>query len=177
MPLNDHFQPPLSVRRPWEGIHSAWATTIAYHLNSGLLPKDYFAMPLLTVGGRVEVDVGTFQESATGATGATPQSPDVVTWSPPQPTLTMPLEATDADSFEVQVVRDFGGPQLRAAIEIVSPGNKDRPAARRAFATKCATYLQRGVSLIVIDIVTSRRANLHADIMQALKGYPETNRL
>ena len=34
------------------------------------------------------------------------------------------------------------------------PRNKDRPESRRAFAAKSAAYLQRGVGLIVLDIVT-----------------------
>jgi len=113
------------------------------------------------------VDVATFNE---GGVAPTPATAEVATWSPPQPTLTIPLESAETDSFEVQVLRDFGGPQLRAAIELVSPANKDRPGSRRAFASKCAAYLQRGVSVIVIDIVTNRLANLHADILQALNG-------
>jgi hypothetical protein len=170
MPLHDHFRPPWSVKRPWEGFHSAWATAIAFHLNnSGVLPPEYFAIPLLQVAGRVEVDVGTFQET---------ERPDdsgsaTALWSPPQPTLTLPLEVAEADTFEVQVLRNFGGPQLRAAIELVSPSNKDRPASRRAFADKCAGYLRRGVSVIVVDVVTERQANLHADILQALQRPEE----
>jgi hypothetical protein len=57
-----------------------------------------------------------------------------------------------------------------AAIELVSPRNKDRPEARQAFAIKCASYLHQGVSLIVVDIVTERRANLHRDILALLPG-------
>ncbi len=165
MPLYDHFRPPWSVRRPWEGFHGAWATSIAYHLNGGILPADYFAMPLLEVSGRVEVDVGTFEEGRAEAPGTLP-----ATWTPPQPALTLPLEVSEGDTFEVQVLRNFGGPQLRAAIELVSPGNKDRAPARRSFAEKCAGYLRRGVSVIVIDIVTERLANLHAEILRALEG-------
>ena len=55
-----------------------------------------------------------------------------------------------------------------AAIELVSPGNKDREGHRHAFAIKCASYLCQGVSLVVIDIVTSRQANLHDEMMQIL---------
>jgi hypothetical protein len=169
MPLHDHFHSPWSVQRPWEGFHGAWAAAIAFHLNSGLLPPDYFAMPLLEVAGRVEVDVGTFQEHevANGAVGGT------AVWAPPAPTLTLPLEIGPTDTFEVQVLRNFGGPQLRAAIELVSPGNKDRPSARRAFAAKCAGYLRKGVSVTVIDVVTERSANLHADILRALERTEE----
>jgi hypothetical protein len=167
MPLHDHFRPPLSDQRPWEGFHSAWATFIAHQLNNGVLPAEYYAMPLLEVAGRVEVDVAAFQERERQGTNG----PSL--WAPPQPTLTIPLEAAARDSFEVQVLRNFGGPQLRAAIELISPANKDRPSSRRAFAMKCANHLRRGVTVIIIDIVTERTANLHAEIMDALEKIEE----
>ena len=62
----------------------------------------------------------------------------------------------------------MAGQTLVAAIELISPGNKDRAEQRQAFATKCASYLHQGVSLIIIDIVTNRRANLHNEIIQLL---------
>jgi hypothetical protein len=61
---------------------------------------------------------------------------------------------------------------LVGVIELVSPGNKDRPAERLAFATKCASYLAQGVSLIVMDVVTNRHANLHNDIMRLMEAAP-----
>jgi hypothetical protein len=54
------------------------------------------------------------------------------------------------------------------AIELVSPGNKDRPEARHAFVAKCVAYLTRGIGLIVVDIVTNRLANLHNDLVSFL---------
>ena len=60
-----------------------------------------------------------------------------------------------------------------AAIELISPGNKDRAEQRRAFATKCASYLYQGVSLIVIDIVTNRTANLHNELLQIMGSDPQ----
>jgi hypothetical protein len=50
----------------------------------------------------------------------------------------------------------------------MSEANKDRPSERLAFAAKCAGYLKEGVSVAVIDIVTTRKANLHNEIMQLL---------
>src|SRR5205085_886649 len=85
-------------------------------------------------------------------------------WTPPQPSLSEAVDFTDLDVFEVQVVRRLGGPQLRAAIELVSPANKDRPSNRQAFAVKCASYLNRGVAVVLVDVVTERSANLHAEI-------------
>ncbi len=37
-----------------------------------------------------------------------------------------------------------------------------------AFATKCASYLQQGIGLIVVDLVTDRSGDLHADILRRL---------
>ena len=91
-------------------------------------------------------------------------------WSPPTPPLTFP--AVFADDFEVRVFRTRSGPQLVAAIELVSPRNKDRAEAREAFVTKCASYLHEGISLIVVDVVTDRHANLHNDLLGVLHVDP-----
>jgi hypothetical protein len=147
------------------GVHSTWATTIAAQLNDRLLPSDYFAIPNTKLGG-VEVDVGTLREG--GALSATEDSNSAAVWAPPAPSLTAIIDFNDLDIFEVQVLQDLGGPQLRAAIELISPANKDRPSSRHAFAVKCASYLQSGASVIVVDIVTDRSANLHAEILQVL---------
>jgi len=167
MPLLDHFHPPLLGQRHWEGFHGRWAAAIADALNE-TLPADYFAEFQVTLGTRIEVDVATFQEespagaaSANGAAAVATQ-----TWAPPAPAAVMP--AFFPDDMEVQVFSNLAGPTLVAAIELVSPGNKDRGEARRAFVAKCVTYLQRGIGLIVVDIVSSRHANLHDELMTLL---------
>jgi hypothetical protein len=88
---------------------------------------------------------------------------------PPRPVATAPLAFQDPDLFEVQVLREEGGPRLVAAIELVSPANKDRPANRRQFAVKCASYLQSGVSVILVDVVTERSGNLYAELLELLQ--------
>ncbi len=80
-------------------------------------------------------------------------------WAPPVPALTIP--AVFPDEIEVQIFGSPTGAHLVAAIELVSPGNKDRSVARRAFAAKCSSYLQLGIGLIIVDVVTERLANLH----------------
>ena len=75
---------------------------------------------------------------------------------------------------EVRIFEELGGPQLRAAIELVSPANKDRLASRRTFASKCAGYLKQAVSVIIVDVVTERTANLHTDLLEALEVFEGT---
>lgn len=53
-------------------------------------------------------------------------------------------------------------------MELVSPRNKDRPERRRAFAAKCAAYLQRGIGLVAVDTVTNRQFNLHNELAQLM---------
>ena len=72
------------------------------------------------------------------------------------------------DSFEVRVFSQLGGTTLVGVIELVSPANKDRPEERRAFATKVASFLQKGVSVITVDIVTNRSANLHRETLRMI---------
>ncbi len=172
MPLLDHFHPPLQGRRHWEGFHGRWAAALADALNE-TLPQEYFAEFQVTLGTRVEVDVATFTEAGAPAANGPDGSTTAVqtrVWTPPVPVAVVP--AVFPDDFEVQVFSSAAGPVLVAAIELVSPGNKDRPEARRAFAAKCAAYLQRGIGLVVVDIVTLRHANLHDELITLL-GHTE----
>jgi hypothetical protein len=72
------------------------------------------------------------------------------------------------DCVEVLVFTRESGPTLAGAIELVSPANKDRPTHRDAFVSKCASYLQQSVGLMIVDIVTDRRANLHDALLARL---------
>ncbi len=177
MPLQDHFHPPLSVRRHWHAFHNAWATSIASDLNHRL-PEGYFAEPIVQFG----IDVATFEEYASehrpvsaampsgapGTSGATwPGEPGAAVWAPPAPTRTIAIPAA-TDAVEVLVYGTTAGPTLAAAIELVSPANKDRPEHRDVFVAKCETYLQQGVGLVMVDVVTGRIANLHDALLERL---------
>jgi hypothetical protein len=172
MPLLDHFHPPLFPIRHWESFHGYWASAIGEKLNQEVLPPGYFAEMQVHIGSRVEIDVATFDLSARAAArsegGIATLEPQV--WAPPAPALVMP--AVFPDEIEIQVFDTATGATLVAAIELISPGNKDRPETRRAFAAKCASYLQQGIGLIIVDIVTDRRANLHDELIR-LMGLAE----
>jgi hypothetical protein len=158
MPLLDHFRPPLSGRRHWYSFHNSWATYLAADLNRQL-PAGYFAEANVQFG--IEIDVAAFDETGTPAVGG---------WSPPAPTVTIPYAVT-TDQIEVLIYQQEGGPRLAGAVEFVSPRNKDRPAAREAFLSKCVAYLSQPIGLVVVDVVTELHANLHAELMARL-GSP-----
>jgi hypothetical protein len=171
MPLLDHFRPPLSQRRHWDSFHGAWAEAMAAQLNQSLLPERFVAEARVQLGGQVEIDVATFSEKDTAVTS---ESGGVAVWAPPQPAATALLDFRDPDILEVQIPSEEEGPRLVAAIELISPGNKDRPANRHMFAVKCASYLHGGVSVILVDVVTERSGNLHAELLKVLQAQLAT---
>lgn len=168
MPLLDHFRPPVTLNHSWESFHSNWATRIADALNDRL-PSEFLAEEQTHAGGRLEIDVAAYEHStppsgsANGAAVATAR-PAICT--PPAPPLTVPFVLPDA--FEVRVYSTTSGLTLVGVIELVSPGNKDRPEERQAFAAKAAGLLHQGVSLIVVDAVTTRSGNLHNETVRLI---------
>jgi hypothetical protein len=170
MPLLDHARLPATSKRSWEGFHSVWAAWITHDLNVKRLPAGYYAEPLTQAGALVEADVSTFQEDALAADGGDNGGGGVATavWAPPQPPVAVQVEFGNLDIYEVRIYDNEGTRALVAAIELISPANKDRPAHRQAFATKCAAYLQQSVSVVVVDPITERRANLHEEIAHYL---------
>ena len=173
MPLLDHFHPPLAPRRHWESFHVNWAGAIADALNETLLPEGYFAEEHAQLGPWVEIDVATFTDSESSGRASRWDGDTAAS----VPGLPRPRRWLSRRRFPMPskswYSRTRAGTRLVAAIELVSPGNKDRAGHRQAFAVKCASYLCQGISLIVIDIVTSRRENLHNEIMQIL-GHGRT---
>lgn len=138
---------PLYPRHHWESFHSQWASKIVDRLNAQVLSETYTAAPLVDLHGTIEVDVGAFEEGEQAAAGGSGVA--LATYSPPKPRLRLPVELTGLDTFEVRVLEE-GTARLVAAIELVSPANKDREANRKAFAMKCAGYLHHGVSVVIV---------------------------
>lgn len=153
MPLLDHFRPPLSQERCWESFYANWTVRIADALMEGL-PREFSAEEHIHTARRREIDIAAHEPATTA--------------------LTIPT--VFPESFEVRVFHLMGGPTLVAAIALISPDHKDRREQRRAFATKCASYLHQGVSLIIVDIVTTLRANLHNEMIRLL-GLAEAQQL
>jgi hypothetical protein len=178
MPLLDHFRAPLDKRYHWESFHSNWATRIADGI-AAVLPPEFQVEEHCHGGPNMEIDIATYQETevhhAGRHNGVQGTTQTISTWTPPAAQYAMP--AVFPDSFEVRVLSTLGGLTLVGAIELISPGNKDRSENRRAFASKCVSYLQQGVSLVIIDVVTSRKANLHNETLQLMEidGGPEMN--
>ncbi len=165
MPLLDHFHAPLYPHRSWESFHSRWANSIADSLQNQL-PSRYFAEVQMHLGSQVEADVAEFEDLTSRRMNGTPGGVAVQTWAPPAATMVMP--AIFPDDMAVEVRDELNDARLVGVVELVSPRNKDREESRRNFAIKCAAYLQKGIGLVMVDIVTNRLFNLHNDIVNVM---------
>ena len=137
MPLRDHFRPPVSNTHSWDEIHGQWPGEMVRDLRT-ILPPGFRAGPNIHRGSGFEVDVGT-NESATAPEAA--DEGGTATRTALAPTLTVEADLSEQDEYEVRIFDSEHGRILVAAIEIVSPSNKDRPGTREVFVGKLATLL------------------------------------
>jgi hypothetical protein len=172
VPLRDHFRPPVSTTASWEGFHGQWPALIIQYLRTKL-PPGYVAEPRVHVGQPAEVDVSTYERDDAPRLGRPADANGGVAVAPwIGEAVAVETEPPDEYEYSVRVYDVERGRQLVATIEIVSPGNKDRPAKRNALIAKCAALLRAGVAVSVIDLVTNRRFNLYADL-RAFIGHPD----
>src|SRR5437763_1068924 len=171
MPLRDHFHPPLEDKHSWDELHGGWPMMMVVRL-SRILPEGYVAAPNVHLGGAFEIDVSAYEQDESSGAGITPRAGGVATapWAPPAPTLTLETDLPEQDEYEVRVYDARHGRRLVAAIEIVSPSNKDRPESRRAFVAKTAALLQQDVCVSIVDVVTIRQSNLYGELLGFIGG-------
>jgi len=170
MPLRDHFRLPIWNRASWEGFHGLWPGVIVQHLYPKL-PDNYTAEPRVHLGSYFEIDVCAYEEeprpAAPAVTGDSRGAATAI-WSPPRPTLAVDADPSEQYAYEVLVFDHDRQRALVAAVEIVSPANKDRPKNRREFVAKCAALLGQGVCVSIVDLVTTRKFNLYTDLLELI---------
>jgi hypothetical protein len=172
MPLRDHFRPPVSKKASWEGFHGGWPMVIVQQLRKQL-PPGFVAEPRVHLGTLMEVDVGALEADEAPRIGRANGNGGVATalWTA-APVVAVDTDPPDEYEYEVRVYDLERERTLVAAIEFVSPANKDRPESRLALVAKCAALLRKGVAVSLVDLVTIRRFNLHAQLMEFI-GHPD----
>jgi hypothetical protein len=148
MPLRDH-------QTSRDAVLPMWPAMIVMQLNPHL-PHHYAAGPI--IGSESEVGINPFE--VVEIVGAI--------WQPPEPCLRIETELLAADIFEVRVYDIKHHRRLVAVIEIVSPSNKDRPESRHSFTAKCEALLRQGVSVSIVDIISSKHFNLYTDLLDLI---------
>jgi hypothetical protein len=131
------------------------------------LPPGYTAVARIHLA-TPEVDVASFESDSHGRSSRRRgESGGIATavWAAPEPLVDVEADPPEQDEYEVRVYDEEHDRRLVAAVEIISPSNKDRPAKRRGFVGKCAAMLQQRVSVALVDLVTVRHANLYGELL------------
>jgi len=133
----------------WEGVHHLWIAELLRWIKPRL-PAGYRAY----IGSAPTVEVG-----------AAPEKPDVGVREWPQGQIPPAAEATPVSiatepdaKFMVRMseptkavyVERHG--RLAAAIELISPRNKDRPSSRERYLGRYLAYLLEGAHLLLVDV-------------------------
>lgn len=171
MPLRDHFRSPLDDVHSWDELHGMWPAMIVRALVE-ILPEPYFAAPGAHLGTLYEIDVGTYGDDAPRLDGPNGGQGGVAVaaYAAPKPTLTVEPRLPKQDVYEVRVYDNRRKRRLVAAIEIVSPSNKDRPEARGAFLSKVAALLEHDICVSIVDVVSTSTFNLYAELLNFVES-------
>jgi hypothetical protein len=161
MPLHD-----WTDERGWDSVHPVWLTYLLEYVQERL-PPGYKAflggVPSLAVDagyGKPDVSVrqwgpGPAPEAVTSGTGVL--EPDL------EASVTVRLDPQRA------VHIDLHG-QLIAAVEIVSPRNKDRADAKETYTNRYLGYLRLGVHLMLVDVLPRPRGFSFSDAITTALG-------
>lgn len=148
MPLHD-----WSELDGWEGVHHLWITELLRWVKPRL-PAGYRAYigsaPLLAVGApseRPDVAVRAWPSDTR------PEPHDVSNGpvaDPSQPAPDIEVAVATLDPGTALFVESYG--RLVAAVELVSPRNKDRPVSRTTYLARYLGYLLDAAHLVLIDV-------------------------
>jgi hypothetical protein len=180
MPMHDWTRIPSGI---YHDFHGGWIYAIRGALNSGLLPKGYYALAeqvMRTIGP----DVLTLHNPAAngttnGAPHGTANEPGGVATATalPQAQIEETADRIVPPANRQLSIRHVSDHQMVAMIELVSPGNKASTSEFESFVSKARMVLNEGIHLIVIDPFppTKRDPNgVHAAIWDAMTGKPFT---
>jgi len=166
MPLHDWRND-----RGFNGLHVIWQSQLLDWIQPRL-PEGYRAylgsFPVITLDaptdGQPDLSVRNWRPDTGPVTGgiavADPTTPDAVG-----------VAVFDLDP-QTAVYIDLHG-QLVAAIEIVSPRNKDRPDARERYTNRYAGYIRQAVHLLLIDILPRPAGFSFAEAVELNIGFPQ----
>ncbi|MFO0810622.1 MAG: DUF4058 family protein [Gemmataceae bacterium] len=144
MPLHD-----WKDRRGWSGFHTFWMTELAAWVQDRL-PTGYRAFlghaPLVAVeldpGGQPDVSIRSWPDDHPAEAGPPPDG------EADEPDVEVATLKIDPD---ISLFVEYEG-RLVAAVEVVSPRNKDRPASRSYYAARYTGYLVGGAHLMLVDV-------------------------
>ena len=154
MPVHDWTRVDAGI---FHGFHTRWIVYLASVLNRGVLPKGYLAdceqiviEPDPDDSSKIVPDLVALRSPVSprdGGTALLDRMPAA---------RAIPVTAARPPQRHI-AVRHRSGREVVALIEIVSPANKDRAEHLDKFVSRVVGAVERGVSVVVIDLFPPRR--------------------
>jgi hypothetical protein len=170
----------------YHDFHGGWIYAIRGALNSGLLPKGYYALAE-QITRTFGPDVLTLHNPATNGSmngagngaphGGANEAGGVATVTLPKAQIQAKADRIVPPTGRQLSVRHISDHRMVAMIELVSPGNKASTGDFDAFVGKARMVLNEGIHLVVLDPFppTKRDPNgIHAAIWDAMTGQSFT---
>ena len=149
MPLHD-----WTDRSGWYGMHHLWTSEL-FRWVRPRLPAGYRAFigsaPVLAIGapmGSPDVAVQSWPDNPVAVPG--PSSSEVPPESDDECAPDIEIAVATLDPNTAIWVEKQG--RLIAAIELISPRNKDRPSSREMYLGRYLAYLLESVHLLLVDV-------------------------
>lgn len=145
MPLHDWSNP-----AGWDGVHNLWISELLRWIKPRL-PAGYRAY----IGSTPALAVGAAQEKPDVAVRRwlpepppEPELPGATASEIPQPDNVVATLQLDVQTAVYVATHN----RMVAAIELVSPRNKDRPSSRAIYVARYLGYLHEGAHLLLVDV-------------------------
>jgi hypothetical protein len=145
MPLHD-----WNTVQGWDGVHLLWISELLRHIKPRL-PAGYRAYvgsaPLIALSepeGKADLSVRQFPQTPPPNGGPSEASPK----TEEEPDVEVAVATLDP-TRSLFISREGW---LVAAVELISPRNKDRPSSRTHYLSRYASYLMGGVHLLLVDV-------------------------
>lgn len=161
MPLHD-----WTDERGWDSVLPLWLTYLLEYVQQRL-PEGYKAflggVPSLTVdSGQGKPDVSVRQWSPESVAVTVTSGTGVLD---PDLEASVPFRLAPQRALHI----DFHG-QLIAALELVSPRNKDRSDAKETYCNRYLGYLRLGVHLMLVDVLPRPKDYSFSDAIASSLG-------
>ena len=154
MPMHDWT---LVSPGTYHGFHTLWIGELTRVLNTGLLPKPYYAEPE-QVAGDTGPDVLTLEMDADFSVAdiSDPKSiSGTAILTEVLPSVTIMQTASEAEIYSERrnrlAIRHASGDRLVAYIELLSSGNKLNQRSLDRFLDKACSVIEQGVHLLIVD--------------------------
>ncbi len=179
MPMHDWTKIPPGI---YHDFHGGWLYAIRGALNSGLLPKGYYALAD-QVTRTFGPDVLTLHIPTAGDTNNGAERKRVVESGGVAVAVARPKAQVEAKEKRVPpragqrrlTIRHVSDHQIIALIELVSPSNKASTEGFESFLNKACGVLNEGIHLLVLDPFPPTRRDpngVHAAIWEAMTEKP-----